>query len=141
MWRGIKLIILFLILALSSCKKEPVKVEEGKNTLQKKAMARAVSFKAEEEKFLYASHDKRDPFIPLVDRKGRPVAIVEGSLQFKVSDLSLEGIIWDETKPLAIINDQVVGCGDKVSGVTVVKIEKDKVILNYQNESFDLKME
>lgn len=141
MWRENKLaIILFLILALISCKKEPLKVEE-KDSLKKKAMARAVSFKPEEEKFLYASHDKRDPFVPLVDKKGRPVAVLEGGIQFKISDLSLEGIIWDETKPLAIINDQVVGCGDKVSGVTVVKIERDKVILNYQNESFDLKME
>ena len=141
MWRDSKLIIFFLILALSSCKKEPVKVE-GKDSFKKKAITRLVSFKqSEEEKFLYASHDKRDPLVPLVDKKGRPVAVVEGGIQFKISDLSLEGIIWDETKPLAIINDEVVGCGDKVSGVTVVKIEKDKVILNYQNETFELKME
>ena len=140
MWRDSKLIIFFLILALSSCKKEPVKIEEN-DSRKKKAMARPVTFKPEEERFLYASHDKRDPMVPLVDKKGRPVAVVEGGIQFKISDLSLEGIIWDETKPLAIINDEVVGCGDKVSGVTVVKIEKDKVILNYQNETFELKME
>ena len=95
----------------------------------------------QEEKFLYASHDKRDPFLPLVDKKGRPVSIVEGGVQFKASDLYLEGIIWDEVKPMAIINDEVVSSGDKIRGVTIEKIEKDKVILNYQDSSFELKMD
>lgn len=42
----------------------------------------------------------------------------------------LTGIIWDERSPRAIIDDIVVGVGEKVGKNTVVEIKKDMVILN-----------
>ncbi|MFA5117250.1 MAG: hypothetical protein WC695_00180 [Candidatus Omnitrophota bacterium] len=42
----------------------------------------------------------------------------------------LTGIIWDEKSPRAIIDDIVVGVGERVGEKTVVEIKKDRVILN-----------
>ncbi|MBL7170765.1 MAG: general secretion pathway protein GspB [Candidatus Omnitrophica bacterium] len=135
------LVIIFFVPILSSCKKAPDVAERVKKP-RKKVVAKEIKLKPiEEEKFLYASHNKRDPFVPLVDKKGRPVSVVEGGLQFKASDLYLEGIIWDPIKPMAIINDEVVSSGDKIRGVTIIKIEKDKVVLSYQDKTFDLRMD
>jgi hypothetical protein len=68
----------------------------------------------------------RDPFLP----KGAAP-----------SASGLTGIIWDEKSPKALINDAIVGVGDKVGNNTVVKIEKDRVILNDGNKDFELKLE
>lgn len=130
-----------LAIAFTSCKKAPARVEETERTKKKAVKPQEAPKQAEEERFIYASHDKRDPFVPLVDRYGRPVSVVEGGIQFKISDMYLEGIIWDNEKPMAIINSEVVWAGNKVKGVTVEKIERDKVILSYQNETFELKIE
>ncbi len=135
--------IIFLSLIFSSCKKESAKSVKPAEGHRKKVAAKTApgAEPIKEEAFVYASHDKRDPFVPLVDSKGRPVSVVEGGLQFKVSDMYLEGIIWDAVKPMAIINDEVVSPGDKIRGVTIIEIKKDKVILSYQNETFELKMD
>jgi len=42
----------------------------------------------------------------------------------------LTGIIWDAKSPRAIIDDIVVGVGEKVGENTVVEIKQDRVILN-----------
>lgn len=57
-----------------------------------------------------------------------------------VSSSGLTGIIWDEKFPQALIGDAVVGIGDKVGSNTVVKIEKDRVILNDGTKDFELGM-
>lgn len=133
---------MFIASLFFSCKRDVTQVERVERT-RKKARPRISPAPTEikEEKFLYASHNRRDPFVPLLDRKGRPITVVEGGVQFKVSDLYLEGIIWDDIKPMAIINDEVVSAGDKIRGVEIVDIQKDKVILSYQDEIFELKME
>lgn len=138
---NVSIVIIFLAVVSTSCKKAPARVEETERTKKKAVKSQEAPKQAEEERFIYASHDKRDPFVPLVDNKGRPISVVEGGIQFKISDMYLEGIIWDNEKPMAIINSEVVWAGNKVKGVTVEKIERDKVILSYQNETFELKIE
>jgi hypothetical protein len=134
--------LLVIFPLLSSCKRQPGKAERVERVRKKAAAKAAIAVtEIKEEKFLYASHDMRDPFVPLMDKKGRPVSVVEGGLQFKASDLFLEGIMWDDRKPMAIINDEIVSAGDKIKGMTVIKIEKNKVILSYQNEEFELRIE
>jgi len=54
-------------------------------------------------------------------------------------DLNLSGIIWDEERPLALINNRVVGIGDKIGISTVVDITQDRVILNDGRKNFHLK--
>jgi len=53
---------------------------------------------------------------------------------------TLEGIIWDKENPMAVINDNIVKIGDKVSGNTVVDIKQDKVILNDGTKDFELRL-
>ncbi|MBU2504439.1 MAG: hypothetical protein ABIK26_01500 [Candidatus Omnitrophota bacterium] len=52
----------------------------------------------------------------------------------------LGGIIWDKQTPLAVINDDVVGIGDKVGTNTIVEIKQDIVILNDGIKDFELNL-
>jgi hypothetical protein len=54
--------------------------------------------------------------------------------------LNLSGIFWDEQAPQAIINEKIVGIGDRVRGITVVEIKDDRVILNDGEKNIELKM-
>lgn len=80
--------------------------------------------------FVYDSQEKRDPFVPLA-------GLEEGS---KFAWLTLEGILWDPQSPLAIINDNIVGKGDKIEGAEVVEIKEDRVILRYGKEQSILRL-
>jgi hypothetical protein len=60
---------------------------------------------------------KRDPFYKT------PIAVSS-------QETRLSGIVWANVNPVAIINDTVVRVGDKVDGKTVVRILKDRVVLN-----------
>jgi len=52
----------------------------------------------------------------------------------------LSGILWDKENPKAIINEAIVGIGDKVGGSIVKDITKDKVILNDGANDFELRL-
>lgn len=73
---------------------------------------------------------RRDPF-------GLEKIIVEGE---EAIQLILKGIIWDEEKPFAIINEVVVNKGDKIEGNTVIEIKRDSVILSNGLKKFTLKI-
>jgi len=53
-------------------------------------------------------------------------------------NFKLEGILWEDARPTAIINGDVVAVGDSISGAKVIRIEKDDVILN--NGVSDIKL-
>lgn len=61
----------------------------------------------------------RDPF------HGKIYLSAKGDIDLKIS-----GILWDEKKPSAIISDKIVNEGDTIGKYTVIKIEKESVILN-----------
>ena len=52
----------------------------------------------------------------------------------------LNGIIWDDKKPMAIINDNVVGVGDHVGSNQVADIQQDRVILSDGVNTVELRM-
>ncbi|MBN2097764.1 MAG: hypothetical protein JW714_04720 [Candidatus Omnitrophica bacterium] len=54
--------------------------------------------------------------------------------------LSLSGIIYDQDKPLALINQQVVNTGSLISGARVMEIQPDSVRLSFQGEQFTLQL-
>lgn len=54
--------------------------------------------------------------------------------------LVLNGIMWDEKRPLVIINNDVIGIGGKVGENTVVDIKKDSVILTDGAGNFELRL-
>jgi hypothetical protein len=54
--------------------------------------------------------------------------------------LSLEGIVWDKKKPLALINNKVLGEGEIIKGAKIVKINKREVKLIFQGREFILRV-
>lgn len=70
----------------------------------------------------------RDPF------SGAPIITEEDSS----SGVLLNGILWDEKNPMAIINDEVVKTGDHAAGYAVIEIKEDKVLL--RNDAGDLEL-
>ena len=77
--------------------------------------------------------DRRDPFSK--DHTG--------IYKLKVSSgsLNLGGIIYDEKKPLAIINDKIVGKGDMVEDKEIIRITPEEVILKDREKEYILKLE
>jgi len=74
----------------------------------------------------------RDPF-------SEKAAIVGGDLA--ISDLKLEGILFHYGNvPRAIINGELVGEGDKIGVITVVKISKDDVIVTDGDKDYKLQL-
>lgn len=56
-------------------------------------------------------------------------------------DLQLQGILWDEKKPRALIGGEIVGKGDALGNNVVIKISKDSVLLNDGTNDLELKLE
>lgn len=56
-------------------------------------------------------------------------------------DMKLNGIIWDERNPMAVINDIIVRKGDTCDGHLVIDITQDKVILKGSDKEIELRLE
>jgi len=76
----------------------------------------------------------RDPFgLPKPQKTG------EGQ-KTPAAGLNLGGIIWDEKKPCAIINDEILARGDTIGGFKVVEISRNKVVLDNGTEKLTLEL-
>lgn len=62
--------------------------------------------------------------LPLVEEDTEPIEPEPRGPRWR-----LEGIVWDERQPMAIVNGAIVGVGDKVEDATVTSIRNDGVIL------------
>lgn len=75
-----------------------------------------------------------------------PEPIVWGSDPFvrdwmlinELAALSLRAITLGGEKPYALINDQILEEGDQIAGKRIVKIEKDRVVLEQGGRTFNL---
>jgi len=72
------------------------------------------------------SGPSRDPFAWPVERK--PV-VEKPKLIPKGKELKLEGIMWDNSAPIAIINGDVFGLKDTIEGQTITAIRRQSVEL------------
>lgn len=94
----------------------------------------------------------RDPFQTSLPRKPVEISMAstsgEPTLPTGLDNVSLRvtGIAWGTDRPRAIINDQVVGIGDVVTGtenrldkIEVIDISKEGILVKYQNQQFLLK--
>ena len=68
-----------------------------------------------------------------------PFTLTDTSVRM-ATRLILNGIMWEEDSPLAVINDNVMGIGSRISGNTIVEIKEDKVILNDCDSNFELRL-
>jgi hypothetical protein len=53
-----------------------------------------------------------------------------GAAAGQLGGLSLSGILWDATSPIAIINGQMLRVGEEIEGFRVVEIVHDRVSLS-----------
>lgn len=92
----------------------------------------------------YPGGIKRDPFIPLVDSTGRVKEASELTRPVQSLlplNISLKGIIWSKTNPLAIINNKIYKEGDKIfEGLILEKINLESVILNDRGEKIQINL-
>lgn len=52
----------------------------------------------------------------------------------------LMGIFWDQEKPMALINNQVLRAGNKVNGCQILEIKKDSILLNDGLKDIEIKI-
>ncbi len=89
--------------------------------------------------FRYDANDKRDPFIPLVDKSGN--LLPEFRPAGSQIELNLEGIVFsDKGDSYALISGEVLRAGDSIGDYKVIKIERNKVVLNRAGEEFVLNL-
>ena len=76
----------------------------------------------------FKSHSSRSRGTTQSDRESGPL------------EWALAGIIYSENKPLAFVNNHMVGVGDKVGAATVVAISRESVTLDCQGRMITLKL-
>lgn len=131
------LVLVFVLILANSISKVIPKARRGNKTIV--AMPAAGKTAALDFDKLSAPGQKaedddpgwgRDPFNPAgaADLAGDSIA-----------SLALMGITTGlNTKPRAVINDQLVTVGSRIGSFTILKIEKDKVLLTDGKEDFEL---
>ena len=55
--------------------------------------------------------------------------------------IHIAGVVWDTDRPQAIIDGQIVGIGDTVSGVKITDIQKTGVTVLFQDRTETLEIE
>jgi type II secretory pathway component PulC len=97
--------------------------------------------------FLTYGENIKDPFQPLIiieEKKEEKKEVEEKYVEFQEEllppEIHIEGILWGTQKPLAIIDGEVYGVGDRLKGIdaTVFKIEKNSVYILYNEKLFKM---
>jgi len=90
---------------------------------------------AKDYKYPYSSFKERDPFKPLVNKRGN-ILIREKK---GIGDFLLQGIMYSPKGSQVIINNEVFKEGDIVEGYKIKRIDVYKVIFEKKGEEFVLK--
>ena len=88
--------------------------------------------------FVYGESGRRDPMVPLVVASG---AKRKRRTYRSAPKLLLEGIVWSQDVPIAVINGTVLKEHDLIEGVEVLQIRRDRVTLLYRSREFVLMLE
>ena len=104
--------------------------------------------KADEQVAMAPAQDAAKSAVPTARRARRSQfkiwkrnPFVTGLAASTTTELTLNGIIWNKTRPKAMIGDAIVVKGDTVGGNKVVDIQQNKVILNDGTKDFELKID
>ena len=60
--------------------------------------------------------------------------------QTKAPLFKLEGIVWDDTSPYAVINGELRVVGDRIFAYEIVEIKRDRVTLRKDGQNIDLRL-
>jgi len=89
-------------------------------------------------KYVYDSHGKRDPFVPLVgsDKAGSAESLEE---VMSIDDVYLQGVASDSVgQKIAILNGQMIKEGQTIGRVTVKSISQNKVAILIDDREYEL---
>lgn len=82
--------------------------------------------------------EQRDPFLSLGDKIKLSQKPEQEDTPVLPYPIVVNGIIWTEKSPVAIINNDIVQEGSDWRDFKVDKIEKDKVILKRRESEFEI---
>ena len=81
------------------------------------------------EDIVYDAHGKRDPFVALVTLTSKVSSGLMGI--DSIDEIAVEGVVYDpKNGSVVVINGSVLKEGEETSGVKVVKIKPDGVLLS-----------
>lgn len=72
----------------------------------------------------------RDPLKALIDAQGRVVSTAGFS-----GGLTVQGIMWSQERPLAVVDDELYATGDSVGPYTIVEIQQEGVVVARDGET------
>lgn len=115
---------------------QALEAEEGDN-------GKMLLFEAKEERqsIRVTGAQVRDPF------NWGPEVVNEYLQQYQeysvkiFKELTLSGIIWSTSRPMAIIDNTLLGEGDSINSIYVVKIDPSSVLLQKESEQYTLEFE
>lgn len=91
--------------------------------------------KVTERDLAYKGHGFRNPMAPLVSEPSKGTSKSSSGMKVRLGSsnalalgYSIQGIIWNEVDPLALVNNQVVGVGERLDdGALITEITRDTV--------------
>jgi hypothetical protein len=138
------ILVIMVLFTIKNAKKEPVKKAAPENAVAQTGSS-AGKPGALLKRLRWRKEVKEDRFF---DRFAAATAVLplernpfeKGSSGPKDprAGLTLEGVMWDDAKPIAIINQEFLSVGDLTGPFKVVKIFPDKVTLQDADSQFDL---
>lgn len=123
-------ILLLFCLSCEIKKKEKLEIKETQEAVEKKL---SVGQKERDFSLLLEKLKQKNPF--------SKDHLATDKYKFASGALILSGILYDEKRPLAIINEQVFAIGDMIGDKQVIKITNNEVILKDKQREYRLKTE
>jgi len=85
--------------------------------------------------------DITDPFRLAIKRaKPQMDAEAQKTQEMEMSKYRLSAIIWDDAKPMAVINDDILSVGGKIGELEIKKIWRDHVICGHNGREYILRL-
>ena len=104
----------------------------------------------QQEQVFFDFETLRNPMAPVLEPMAGTEEAPEGGsvppetpsgLALMTRQYTVSGIVWSETSPLAVVDNQVVGAGYSLpSGAEVVEISRDSVLLKQGTETFRVRV-
>ena len=95
-----------------------------------------LSMEAAPRQVIYAAEGLRDPFL---SRLPQEISEETKEQAVEVPTLHLQGLVYGQLQPRAIIDGHVVGEGDQFDDIEVLQIQREGVLLMHRNRRFFLK--
>ncbi len=131
-YKLIELLVAMLSLFLAGCNQAPAQTARAPEPAPKKIYTEQPKhLKKEEMESLINELRLKNPFSP----KHFNEPIIETR-----KEIELEGIMWDNQKPFAVIDGAVMTEGDFVDGKKIIKIDNESVTLDNQGKKEILKI-